>query len=204
MFMKDWFFQPTQKEVWEKIVDKFGGEFIEFDRWSDFALKFKHKTWSVYIDSYSRSHGQHTASYTRIRTLIKDQSSLRFRAYLESLGGTIRKKMGMQDIRVGDARFDKQFIVKGNNKKLIREFFTSDEIKKGLLNYPQPDLWLHDRMYLHGDKCPEGIAQVYLEAHGIDRDSINLLKCCELFCAVLDGLEKLNLGFEDEHEFEID
>lgn len=204
MSVDDMFFEPSQQSVWSKVAAHFKGEMIDHGFWSDLSLRFRHKSWTVYVDNYTRSQAQHEVMFTRFRALVMNPTALYFQVYTETLGSKLGKLLGMQDIQIGDPQFDQAFIIKGNQPELIRKLFRSEELRKTMLRSSKVDIWLHDRMYLHGDRCPEGLAQVYFETTGIEKSTDQLIGVGNLICAMLNGLEKLDTAFSTPHNMQLE
>ncbi len=78
----------------------------------------------VVVDTFSRSSGKHSTSYTRYRVDFPRSLGLGLQLRREGMFSSVSKFFGSQDIKVGDASFDNSMLVKGHNVHGIREFLT--------------------------------------------------------------------------------
>ena len=85
---------------------------------------------------------------------VCERGQLPFTIYPAGFFSPLGRWLGMQDISIGDARFDEHFVIKGNNEAKVQSF--DDESLKALL-YAQSSLlskvkddegWLGSRSHL--------------------------------------------------------
>lgn len=69
---------------------------------------------------FSRSSGKSSHPYIGVRMSLDNQRDLSFQFHEEGIFSKIGKTFGMQDVSVGDERFDKTFIVKCSDPDYIR------------------------------------------------------------------------------------
>jgi hypothetical protein len=74
----------------------------------------------VCIDCPTVPRGRARATYTRTSAPAEAPAVFTMRIYEESLLSTLGKKLGMQDVVVGDARFDELFVVKASDEAMAR------------------------------------------------------------------------------------
>ncbi len=79
------------------------------------------------VDVYSKSSGQSQSTYTRYR--IEFHSiGLGLRLSRQTGWHGVLKAFGAQDIEVGDATFDANFVVKGRSTEAVRQFLTAGRV----------------------------------------------------------------------------
>ena len=71
-----------------------------------------------------------------MRTPFVNSDGLRFKIYRKGFFSSIGKLLKMQDIEIGDASFDDQFIIKGNNEEKVKLLLNDATLK--LLIQKQP------------------------------------------------------------------
>src|SRR5688500_7393327 len=112
----DWrrrLFGPGREEVWKRLADEIDARHEPGGWWkggrvvSDLA-----PPWQITLDV----HQVDKYSFTRLRAPFANPTGFRFRIYRKSMFSGLGKRLGMQDIRVGDAAFDAAFIVQGNQE----------------------------------------------------------------------------------------
>jgi hypothetical protein len=112
------------QDVWTRAATELGGSFAAGQTgWlssKPMSIEAEIDGVAVRIDHYEESSGRSSTSYTRLQaraeTLTAFKLSLREEGVLASVG----KVLGAQDVEVGDARFDKAFVVKTNDEGLAR------------------------------------------------------------------------------------
>jgi hypothetical protein len=78
----------------------------------------------VRIDTYSQSHGKSSTTYTRFDVSFPASLGLGLKLTAEGFFSGIAKRLGSQDIEVGDAAFDPGVLVKGHNEAGVIRFLT--------------------------------------------------------------------------------
>jgi len=69
---------------------------------------------------FSRSSGKSSTPYIGLRLYVDNPRGLSFQIYKEGVFSKIGKTFGMEDIEVGDPRFDKEFVVKCSDPGFIQ------------------------------------------------------------------------------------
>jgi hypothetical protein len=95
-------------------------------------LLFNHKGNNILIDSSRGSYGSRIA-YTRARSSFVLTIDGKLTVGTEPPGAAISKWLGMQDIEIGNAEFDDEFLIKSDQESFAREFLTS-EVQRKLLD----------------------------------------------------------------------
>lgn len=69
---------------------------------------------------FTRGSGKNSSPYIGMRLGLDNPRGLSFKFHKEGFFSKIGKKLGMEDVQVGDSRFDKEFIVKCSDPDFIR------------------------------------------------------------------------------------
>lgn len=88
---------------------------------------------SINIYKETRGSGKNSQTYTIIK--LNPQEPLSFVLNIEKQGllmGFAIKVFQMEDITIGDEKFDKSFIIKGNNPSLIKEYLLNRTIQNAI------------------------------------------------------------------------
>jgi hypothetical protein len=128
-------FRPADVEIWRRLEQEAGARFEKGDFWHRDKIEIEHDGWLILLDSYFSP--ANNSEYTRMRAKLPVQADFRFLITREGILSEIAKFFGAQDIEVGDPDFDRQFMIKGNNEKLIKEMLQNAKIKKLLLAQPE-------------------------------------------------------------------
>ncbi len=193
-------FGPSKEEIWTQIANEIGGEFVDRGFWKADGVAFKHKEWTIFLDSFSRSNGQYGSTpYTRIRAPFVNKDGLYFKIYRENFFSSIGKLFGMQDIQVGDPYFDNEFIIKGNSEEKIQKLLKSDQLKELIRRIPKVHFMVKDDDYkLFSKSFPDGVDMLYFECTGTIKNKETLKNLFLLFSAVLERLVQIDSAYEND------
>ena len=123
-------FGPSKDEVWRQLCDEIGGEYIGGGLFGDSKVRVQVKEWVITLDTYTVSTGESHSTYTRMRAPYVNKDGFRFAIYRKGLFSELGKFFGTQDIEVGYAEFDRDFIIKGNDESKVRALFANARIRQ--------------------------------------------------------------------------
>lgn len=186
-------FGPSQNEVWSQISRDIGGEYIESGFWQKGELRYRHGGWEILLDTYTESHssGDGTTSqstYTRMRSPYISQGNFSFKLYREGIFSGIGKFFGGQDIEIGDAFFDREFIIKSNRPETVTRLLSHPELRS--LIHQQPNIYLEikDSDGFWNNQLPADTRELYFRCGGVVKETRLLKALFDLFCKALDQL----------------
>lgn len=198
-------FGSSQKEIWSQIASEIGGELIDGGFWDKDILEFRHKQWTIVLDTYkSPGSNNSTSTYTRMRVPFVNQSNFYFNIYREGVFSSIGKLFDMQDIIIGDRFFDDQFIIKSNSEAIIKQLLESEKLKGLISSIPRIKFSIKDddgRIFKSG--FPSGVDILYFEYLGVIRDKQTLFNLFLLFSAVLERLVQIDPAYENDPGFSL-
>ena len=123
-----------------------------------------------------------------MRVPFVNTHGLHFKIYREGFFSSIGKVFKMQDIEIGDAFFDKQFIIKGNKEDKIKLLLNDATLKN--LMYQQPDILFEIRF--------EKNFMLYFERVGVIKETAQLKALFEMFAVTLTRLVQLDPACEND------
>lgn len=190
-------FGPSREEVWRQLCREIGGDFIEGGFWKGDKVEARSGVWTITLDTYTVPAGKTHIPITRLRAPFVSRDGLRFLLYRKGLWSELGKMLGMQDIETGQsARFDEDFIIKGNDEARIRTLFANSEIRRLIEEQPEIRLELKDDEGSFGKRFPEGVDELVFTATGVIKDVARLKKLYDLFAEVLDQLTRIGSAEE--------
>lgn len=200
-FLKE-VFSSSQSEIWSQIANEIGGDFIDGGFWEKDLLEFRHKEWTILLDTYKPpGSNSSTTTYTRMRVPFVNKDNLYFDIQREGIFQSIGKFFGSQDIIIGDRFFDDQFMIKSNSEEKIRQLLQSDKLKNLITSTPNIKFCVRDNEGLiFNSRFPDGVDILYFETLGVIRDRQTLLNLFLLFSAVLERLIQIDSAYEDDPE----
>lgn len=196
-------FGTSRKEVWQQLADQIGGEFTEQGLLKRGKVTARVKPWTVTIDTFARRAGNATIPFTRLRAPYLNKDGFRFELYRASVFSGIGKMLGMQDIEVGHAPFDDDFIIKANNDYQIRRLLDNHKLRDLVAAQPKILLKIKDDEGWFGQDLPEAVDELYFESAGIIKDLDRLGQLYDLFAEVLNTMCHLGSAYQDDPHIEL-
>jgi hypothetical protein len=197
--LRRWF-GPSRDEIWLQLSAELGGRFTEGSFGHGSQVNATHGDWTVTLDNYVVSTGHAAAVYTRIRAPYVNPGGFRFTVYRKGFFSDIAKLMGMQDIEIGDAAFDNDFIVKGTDESQVRALLASDRVRRLIAAQPAMYLTVKDDEGWFGASFPKGVDELYFLVGGTITDLGRLKALYELFGETLDQLCRIGSAYEGKPE----
>jgi hypothetical protein len=191
-------FGPSKEEIWSQLSREIGAEYNEGGLFKAGKVILAYHEWEITLDTYTVSTGKSHITYTRMRAPYVNRDGFRFNIYRKSVFSWIGKLFGTQDVEVGDAFFDDQFIIQGEPEHLVRSLLTNERIRQ--LIYDQKDIHfeIKDDEGLFKKSFPEGVDMLYFQVVGVIKDKDRLKSLFDLFALVLDQLCRLGSAYETD------
>jgi len=191
-------FGPSKDEIWQQIAKEIGGEFIDNGFWKKDDLRYTHKEWELLLDTFTRSHGKSSSTYTRLRVPFLNKDQLHFKIYREGFFSGIGKFFGMQDIQIHDERFNKDYIIQGNNPQKIEHLLSDHKLKILFEMVPKVNIEIKRDEGWFGQKYPNGVDVLYFESWGVLKDTETLKVLFRLFTTILDRLVHIDSAYDSD------
>ncbi len=167
--------RQKRDEAWQQLAYEIGAEFISGGLFHASKVQTQVKDSTVVLDTYTVPSGDSSTTYTRVKATLQNKDGLQFKIFRTGLISKIGKALGMQDIEIGDADFDHDFTIQGNNELKVRALFTNQRIKQLIQTQKSIHLSLKNN-------------ELHFEVQGVIRDVERLKSLFELFREVLGQL----------------
>jgi hypothetical protein len=200
--LRKWF-GPSRTEIWQQLCAETGADFIEGGFWKGGKVQFTHDEWTITLDTYAVSTGKTTVVYTRLRAPYVNPDHFRFTIYRRGLFSDISKWFGMQDIEVGHADFDRDFIIKGTDESKLRALFDHPRLRELIAAQPQIHLTVIDDEGYWGVEFPTDTDELCLHVCGMIKDVERLKLLFELFAETLDQLCRIGSAYEEAPQLKL-
>ncbi|HEY3243708.1 MAG TPA: DUF3137 domain-containing protein [Phycisphaerae bacterium] len=191
-------FGPSKKEVWQQLCHDIDGQLVEGGFFGRDQVVARAGEWPVTLDTHTVSTGESNVTYTRLRAPYVNRDGFRFEIYRKGLFSGLGKALGMQDVEVGHARFDDEFIIKGNDERKLRQLFDHQRIRALIEAQPKFHLCVKDDEGWFGTHFPQGVDELHFQVIGVIRDVERLKSLYELFAEVLHHLCHIGSAYEDD------
>ncbi|MCY3546828.1 MAG: HEAT repeat domain-containing protein [Gemmatimonadetes bacterium] len=191
-------FAPSREEIWRQLARDVGGQFHEAGDFTPFAVQARTGDWIITLNTNSHSH----EGITTLRAPFFNPEKFRFTIYRAGIFSDVGKALGMQDIRVGHSRFDRDFVIKGNSPASVRRLFDNEEIRGLIDAQPRIHLSVQGRegvlsQYPAGE-YPAGVDELYFKRIGGILDLAQLRMLFDLFVKILHQVGHEGGAGEDE------
>jgi len=191
-------FGPNREQVWRQLAQEIGATYTDGGFWRGDKVEAKVKAWTVTLDTYTVSTGKSSATFTRMRAPYVNPDGFRFKIYRKGLFSALAKKLGMQDIEVGEREFDDAFIVQGNEASKVLSLLAAPRLRQMMLAMPGFYLEVKDSEGVFGPKFPANVDELYFQVGGVIRDVAVLKGLFDLFAEVLNTLCHIGSAYEND------
>jgi hypothetical protein len=191
-------FGPSKDEIWRQLCDQIGGDFVQGGVFKGSKVQVHHQHWTITLDTYTESSGETSSTYTRMRATYVNKDGFRFTVYRKGFFSDLGKKLGMQDIEIGEPKFDDAFIIQGNDEHNLRKLFGDRKIRQLIEQQPKIFLAVRDDEGWFKARFPEGVDELYFRVGGVVKDVERLEALYEVFAEVLNHL--CHIGSAYEHD----
>jgi hypothetical protein len=196
-------FGPSKKEVWMKLADEMGANYVDGGFWKGDKVEAVVGEWKIILDTYTVSTGKSSTTYTRMRAPYVNPDGFRFKIYRAGIFSEMGKVLGMQDIEVGCPEFDDAYIIKGENIEKVRELFSKDRIRELIQEQPEFYLEVKNDEGIFGPAFPLEVDELYFHVYGIVKDIETLKGLFEIFTEVLNQLCLIGSAYKDAPDVSI-
>ena len=196
-------FGPSQAEVWRRLAEETGSDFVDGGFWRGSKVVIRVKEWTITLDTFTVSSGKHSTTYTRLRAPYVNKDGFRFRIYRKSVFSGLGKLLGMQDIEVGYPEFDEPFIIQGNNRAKVKQLLSHEPLRTMIAAQPNFDVQVKDDEGWFGTEFPEGVDELYFVVPGVIKDVNRLKSLFKIFALILHLLCHLDSAYENDPEINL-
>jgi hypothetical protein len=120
-----------RRKIWEQLAKEIGAQFnrdITLRAGTGRVVCLVMEEWFIYLEEYRDTHK--SPEHVRMRAPYQDKNGFRFAISRKDMFSEIGKLFGMQDVKIGDAVFDDEFIIKSNDEEKVRAFFDSPRLRQ--------------------------------------------------------------------------
>jgi hypothetical protein len=176
---------------WEPLVAELGGEMTRGGFFRNTVVRIPVRGWTVVLTCWSwstpdrplKTRDRHV--HTQLTAPFASPTGFRFAVSRKSFLSNLAKRLGMQDVAVGDPWFDEQFIVKSNDETCVRALFADARLRHLLLD----QLELMELPNVCFEVQPPG--ELHFDVPFYIDDLHRLKQLIELFAQALDQLVRI-------------
>lgn len=191
-------FGESQRDIWERFASQIEGKYIHGGFLKSNRIEAKFDYWTMVFDTYSQSTGKSNSIYTRIRLAYKGKDDFNFQMYSKSFFSGFGKALGMKDIELGYGEFDDRFIIKGNDRKKLKELFASDRLRELLKTQKRINLEIRKDKRLFQQDIGDDIRQLYFYDMGLIKDEERLANLYFLMVHLINQLAQMEIAERED------
>jgi hypothetical protein len=109
-------------ETYSRLAKQYGGTCEPGGLFQRPTVRFRHAGSSVVLDVCSTG-GEHRTYYTQLH-FRGTQPTVRCEVYPEGMWSRVGKLLGMEDVRIGSPDFDRQYVIKGDDRAALRDLLS--------------------------------------------------------------------------------
>jgi len=189
-------FGPSRAEVWQKLADEINARHDRGGGWKSGRGVADVGPWQVTLDTYTQGDAENSTTYTRLRAPYVNADGFRFRIYRTSIFTGLGKLLGMQDIEIGDAAFDDQFVIQSNSPQRVKEMLASAKLRYLIQSQQRIMFQVRDDEVWFGTMFPQGVDELRFTCVGVIKDVDRLKRLFELFAETLQTLCVMGSAYE--------
>jgi hypothetical protein len=187
-------FRPSKQDIWESLRHQVGGEVISGGFCRGEKLQVRTGDWTVTLDEYTvmvmAGRVMVPISHTRMRAPFPNPTGFRFSIHRASIFSSVGTLLGMQDIQVGHAEFDQDFVIKGNDEAAVKNLCGNERLRALVMAQPKFRLSVHDDEGWFGTTYPPGVDVLVFDVVESIRDVNRLKGVYDVFAETLAELSE--------------
>jgi len=181
-------FRSHEEEVWNKLSEALGGEFLVGENYKTEKVHIHDGPWTITLDHHCHVGGRTEAIYTRFRAPYINTDGFRFKVHHQGLMDSLVNLFGMNDVQIGDEELDRIFVVETNEPKEVRKLLDSEALREHLRLEPHVYLGVRDSGDWFQDDYPDGVDELVLVVEDEVTDLVRLKRLYRLFAETLHRL----------------
>ena len=194
---------PGKEEVWRKFAEEINGKYIEGHYGQPDHIEVTHNKWTIIFDTYAvsnpfSSRQENVGEFTIIKVPFYTRDSFQFSIREKGIINGMGKLFGAQDIEIGDAAFDKKYIIKGNDENKLQLLLSNKKILELIHFQKRICLELVDDEGFWGTKLSDGVFEITFVATNVIKNMEQLRSLYNLFIELLNQLSHIGSVVDKE------
>ena len=189
---------PSKSESWKQFAEQAHADYMSGGLLAADRVVAKVDAWTVTLDTYAEPMGRASITYTRMRAAYVNHDNFRFVIHDKRLFDDVGKRLGMQDIEIGEPDFDNRFIIQATDVSKVRALLTDPVLRDLILREDSVYFEVKDDEGWFGDTYPDGVDELYFRTAGVVRDLTHLKEMVTLFAETLHQLCQIGSAHEGE------
>lgn len=181
-------FGESQEDVWRRVADVLPGRFETGGLLESPKVHAELAGFNVVLDIETVSTDQGSFQYTRLRAPFINAGRLRFGIGRTSVFSRLGALFGAQDIAIGVADFDRDFVIKGNDEARIRLLLSHPPLRAAIAAQPGGAIAVLDNAGFFGPRYGADVDVLEWKELGVIKDEARLVALFHLVSLLLQAL----------------
>jgi hypothetical protein len=192
------------KSVWMDLTDELNGEFEDGTYAVKAKLPLAGTPLSLAMQMHTHPMGQAISETTVLAVPFNFENQFQFAVHNSSAVEEVAKILGLQDIVVGDAEFDKTYIIQGSDPRMVQKLFADSDFKMKIQEQKSVNLSIVDGHHKQfGITPPQGVGVLVFVEKGTVNSFERLTTLVELMAFTVKRLQTLGVAAQDAPSYEI-
>lgn len=188
-------FGESQREAWGRLAAELGTTFEDPGLMKGSAVRARLGGYDLVLDNYTVSTGNSSQTYTRLRARFVNPRGFQFCLHRASVFTNLAKALGKQDLDIGVADFDRDFVIQGNDEARVRALLADPALRAMIAAQPRIKVQVVDNEGLFGASYGESVDILEFIEAGILKDVQRLKGLFSLFAVLLRALNADKASF---------
>jgi hypothetical protein len=193
------------KSVWMDLTDEMNGEFEDGTYAVKAKLPLPGTPFSLAMQMHTHPMGQAISETTVLAVPFNYfDNEFQFAVHNSSTVEEVAKILGLQDIVVGDADFDKTYIIQGSDPRTVQKLFSDSKFKMKIQEQKAVNLSIVDSRHKQfGITPPKGVGVLTFVEKGAVNSFERLTSLVELMALTLEHLQTFGVAAQEASAYEI-
>lgn len=200
-------FESHREPIWEQLATQLQGTFHDEDGWKRDKVAAHVGPWRIVLDIHVYPGWRMQEHFTRLRAPFINADGFTFQIYRNGPLAQFADFTGIdratQDIKIGEATFDRHFTVAANNPAKMQRLLSSERIRQLLEAVGDIRLAIRADDGEFGPYFPPGVDELRLETPDRVNDLKRLRGLYDLLAEVLRALCQIGSAYEKDPKIEL-
>lgn len=192
------------KSVWMDLTDELNGEFEDGTLSVKAKLPLAGTPFRLTLQMHAHPMGQAISETTVMSVPFNFENEFQFAIHNTSAVEEVAKILGLQDIIVGDAEFDKTYIIQGSEPRVVQKLFADADFKIKIQEQKAINLSIVDGHHKQfGITPPAGVGVLTFVEKGAVNSFERMTSLVALMKMTVQRLQTLGVAASDAPAYEI-
>jgi len=177
-----------RETIWRALAARRDGSIVTDRRNRVKSMAFRVDAWPVVLDSYTKSNGESSQAFTRVRAICHGKDDFRLRIGRRTILSGLADWFGRRRLHAGHPEIEAKWIVQCNSEGRAQSLLMLPAVVDGLRAMRSGTVRIER---CRGRRAVPGTQQVTIAMSGIVKEPARLDGALDLCAAILDQLVRM-------------